>query len=472
MTSVTITITGARAEARKTGPLTSGMVGVPVQFVFDPQWEGLHKIPVFKAGNLTKDNYLREDASQIPHEVLCSAGEILYIGVEGRSQQGDLVIPTVWAAAGKILPGAQAANDEALAPTPSQFERFMAEVEQVEEKIETALQKAKQSGEFNGEKGDPGYSPVKGVDYFDGEKGDPGYTPVKGLDYFTPEEQQQMVQQTAGLVSADWNAAEGEPGYIRNRTHWEEGTAVCLLEDYHAGGANPWRVRDVPCFIVGETYTVIWNGVKYACVAQDYSIAEEGVVVVGWADETSTEPFQLTNSSIRGLDWGKDTLVIAPVPFDTSKEVTLSIYQGSKTIHTLDPKYLPTGVPSLQTAAVGQTIVVKAVDENGVPTQWEAADMASGGSGNTVYATIDLDSGQLSMTLEEVLSLMEANKRVVFVYLGKEFEAGEIDTTKGYMIFNAFLAERGAPLLWQLEFDLDGALLSSAMYMLTATPVE
>lgn len=34
-----------------------------------------------------------------------------------------------------------------------------------------------------GEKGDNGYTPIKGVDYFDGEKGDPGYTPQKGIDY-------------------------------------------------------------------------------------------------------------------------------------------------------------------------------------------------------------------------------------------------------------------------------------------------
>jgi len=47
-----------------------------------------------------------------------------------------------------------------------------------------------------GDKGDAGYTPVKGVDYFDGDPGytpqkgvdyfdgDPGYTPVKGVDYF------------------------------------------------------------------------------------------------------------------------------------------------------------------------------------------------------------------------------------------------------------------------------------------------
>lgn len=36
-------------------------------------------------------------------------------------------------------------------------------------------------------------------------------------------------------------------------------------------------------------------------------------------------------------------------------------------------------IPIPQTAAVGQTIVVKAVDENAKPTEWEAVDMASGG---------------------------------------------------------------------------------------------
>lgn len=37
------------------------------------------------------------------------------------------------------------------------------------------------SADLKGEKGNPGKTPVKGVDYFDGE---PGYTPVKGKDYF------------------------------------------------------------------------------------------------------------------------------------------------------------------------------------------------------------------------------------------------------------------------------------------------
>ena len=62
-------------------------------------------------------------------------------------------------------------------------------------------------------KGDPGYTPVKGVDYFDGApgkdgkngtdgaKGDPGYTPVKGVDYFTDEEIDEVATEAARRIS-------------------------------------------------------------------------------------------------------------------------------------------------------------------------------------------------------------------------------------------------------------------------------
>lgn len=50
-------------------------------------------------------------------------------------------------------------------------------------------------------------------------------------------------------------------------------------------------------------------------------------------------------------------------------------------------------IPS--TAKVGQTIVVKAVDDNGKPTEWEAADMASGGWKHIcdIKTTEEIDAG-------------------------------------------------------------------------------
>lgn len=46
---------------------------------------------------------------------------------------------------------------------------------------------------------------------------------------------------------------------------------------------------------------------------------------------------------------------------------------------------IPDAVINPSSAVVGQTIVVKAVDENGKPTEWECADMSSGDPFNTLY---------------------------------------------------------------------------------------
>ena len=58
------------------------------------------------------------------------------------------------------------------------------------------------------------------------------------------------------------------------------------------------------------------------------------------------------------------------------------------------------GITITNTATVGQTIKVSAVDETGQPTEWEAVDMASGG-GEREWALIE------EITLEETVSKIE-----------------------------------------------------------------
>ena len=55
-------------------------------------------------------------------------------------------------------------------------------------------------------------------------------------------------------------------------------------------------------------------------------------------------------------------------------------------------------IPAPETAEVGQTIVVKEVDENGKPILWEAADLPSGGSGSLNDNPLELIN---EITLEE-----------------------------------------------------------------------
>lgn len=132
MTQVLIDVIGVHAVATKNAPLTVGMVGVPVRFSFSPEWEELECLAVFRAGEVKKDNVLIDGCSVIPAEVMTQVGQTVYIGVEGRSRDGSIVFPTVWAEAGRILDGARASGDPALAPTPSQFDRLMGEMKRVD----------------------------------------------------------------------------------------------------------------------------------------------------------------------------------------------------------------------------------------------------------------------------------------------------------------------------------------------------
>jgi len=66
--------------------------------------------------------------------------------------------------------------------------------------------------------------------------------------------------------------------------------------------------------------------------------------------------------------------------FPANTTITIEFGQGGEveTIKPLDLKYLPEGVPFVQAALVGQTVVVKAVDSEGKPTEWEAVEQFSG----------------------------------------------------------------------------------------------
>lgn len=79
-----------------------------------------------------------------------------------------------------------------------------------------------------GDKGDPGYTPVKGVDYFDGKD---GYTPIKGVDYFD------------GAPGA--NGQDGKD-YVLTEADKQE---IAGMVEVSGGGDS----GDCDCIYVGET---------------------------------------------------------------------------------------------------------------------------------------------------------------------------------------------------------------------------
>ena len=98
-----------RRQARLVGGqlITSGSVGIEVDFEFSEDWQGTAKIAVFSGSGVTKDVILGEDRCIIPHECLEKHGGHLVVGVYGYRLEDDvktIVIPTVYANIGKISP--------------------------------------------------------------------------------------------------------------------------------------------------------------------------------------------------------------------------------------------------------------------------------------------------------------------------------------------------------------------------------
>jgi hypothetical protein len=115
-------------------------------------------------------------------------------------------------------------------------------------------------------------------------------------------------------------------------------------------------------------------------------------------------------------------------------------------VHPLDEKFIPDSIARKSetvtvphTASVGQTIVVKAVDENGKPTEWEAVDFPSGGGGYDVTALPLL----ADITLEEDVtnpsfSLSKTAKRCIHI---EWYNAGDEATPSLYPRVNEMLVD-------------------------------
>ena len=138
LTSITLKVTGANAQALVAGPLTSGMVGIPIIIEYDDAWEGLTKNLVCRC---SKSGYADEEHRSIlnvgntaivAHEVM-QAGKHLYLGIEGYSTNGTLVIPTTWAMCGVIQRGANTGADLSADPTLPVWGQLQTDIEQIKQ---------------------------------------------------------------------------------------------------------------------------------------------------------------------------------------------------------------------------------------------------------------------------------------------------------------------------------------------------
>ena len=107
--------------------LTSGMVGLPCEFMFSPEWEKLNKTAVFEGSGVTKDAILTDNTVPVPHEVLKESGSVLRVGVYGTDEKGERVIPTLYTIVDIINQGADPSGDESADPSLPIWEQVLAQ---------------------------------------------------------------------------------------------------------------------------------------------------------------------------------------------------------------------------------------------------------------------------------------------------------------------------------------------------------
>ena len=117
MDGIKIEVTGNIARViEKPSRITSGTVGLPIEFTFDSQWDTLRKIAVFRAGKTIRSVEL-PTVKTVPWEVLAIPCAWLSVGVYGTNVDGSIVIPTIWANVSAIQVGVNPDGDPTTDPT-------------------------------------------------------------------------------------------------------------------------------------------------------------------------------------------------------------------------------------------------------------------------------------------------------------------------------------------------------------------
>lgn len=147
----------------------------------------------------------------------------------------------------------------------------------------------------------------------------------------------------AGVADWDQNDAEAD-NYVKNRTHWEEISLDTIIEEQTLTGFSEmengiYSVVDVFTInpVVGQIYTVVWDGVSYDVPME--VITEIGLGYIGNVNYA----LMLPDGDIPFVIIFAGQIFVATT---SQKPHTISVSIKKSTVHKLDDKYLPDGMQS------------------------------------------------------------------------------------------------------------------------------
>ena len=336
-----VRVSGCRCETVRLEPIPRGIVGAVVAVEYtDPAWDSLRKTVVFR-GAATKDVLDAGNEIVIPAEVVSKAGGSLYMGVYGVNAENHVAIPTIWTELGVIQGAATPSGDASTAPSLpvwAQIQAMVGDLGTLDTEAKSNLVAAINEALTKG--GEIAPAEVQRIveDYL---KANPPGTVSDGKDGITP---------TIGK-NGNWYLGSTDTGKPSRGAGGTPGATGAPGKD-GAPGAD------------GK------DGITPA-------IGENGNWYLGNTD--TGKPSRGENGAVPDIQIG--TVTTLPAGSDATASM------GGTAENPLLNLGIPKGADGqgggsggtdislgLTSATVGQTIKVKAVDTDGKPTAWEAAE--------------------------------------------------------------------------------------------------
>ena len=384
-----VRVSGCRCETVRLEPIPRGIVGAVVAVEYtDPAWDSLRKTVVFR-GAATKDVLDAGNEIVIPAEVVSKAGGSLYMGVYGVDAENHVAIPTIWTELGVIQGAAAPSGDASTAPSLpvwAQIQAMVGDLGTLDTEAKSNLVAAINEALTKG--GEIAPAEVQRIveDYL---KANPPGTVSDGKDGITPTigkngnwylgstdtgKPSRGADGTPGATGAPGKdgapGADGKDGItptIGKNGNWYLGSTDTGKPSRGAGGtpgATGASGKDGSPGADGK------DGITPA-------IGENGNWYLGSSD---------TGKPSRGADGAVPDIQIGTVTtLPAGSDATASM--GGTAENPLLNLGIPRGADGqgggsggtdislgLTSATVGQTIKVKAVDTDGKPTAWEAAE--------------------------------------------------------------------------------------------------
>ena len=384
-----VRVSGCRCETVRLEPIPRGIVGAVVAVEYtDPAWDSLRKTVVFR-GAATKDVLDAGNEIVIPAEVVSKAGGSLYMGVYGVDAENHVAIPTIWTELGVIQGAATPSGDASTAPSLpvwAQIQAMVGDLGTLDTEAKSNLVAAINEALTKG--GEIAPAEVQRIveDYL---KANPPGTGTDGKDGITP---------TIGK-NGNWYLGSTDTGKPSRGADGTPGATGAPGKDGAPGadgkdGITPtigkngnWYLGSIdtgkPSRGAGGTPGAAGASGKDGSPGADGkdgitpAIGENGNWYLGSSD---------TGKPSRGADGAVPDIQIGTVTtLPAGSNATASM--GGTAENPLLNLGIPKGADGqgggsggtdislgLTSATVGQTIKVKAVDNDGKPTAWEAAE--------------------------------------------------------------------------------------------------